>query len=36
MLAVVPIDERKLLGFGILAATGTLIVWVIELAKRSR
>lgn len=36
MLAVVPIDERKLLGFGILVATGALIVWVIELAKRSK
>jgi hypothetical protein len=36
MLAVVPIDERKLLGFGILTATGALIVWVIELAKRTK
>ena len=36
MPAVVPIDERRLLGFGILAATGTLIVWVIELAKRHK
>ena len=35
MLAVVtPLTMRKLLGFGILTATGSMIVWVVELAKR--
>ncbi len=35
MLAVVwPLNVRKLLGFGILTATGSMIVWVVELAKR--
>jgi hypothetical protein len=28
--------DLKLLGFGILTATGALIVWVIELAKRTK
>ncbi|HMD69718.1 MAG TPA: hypothetical protein VKF41_00160 [Bryobacteraceae bacterium] len=35
MLAVVtPLTLRKLLGFGIFTATGSMIVWVVELAKR--
>jgi hypothetical protein len=39
LVVVVPITPhanllRKLLGFGILTATGAMIVWVVELAKR--
>jgi hypothetical protein len=37
MLVVVPpVNQRMLLGFGILTATGAMIVWVVELAKRRK
>jgi len=34
LVVVAPITPRKLLGFAVLTATGSMIVWVVELAKR--
>lgn len=34
LVVAAPLTPRKLLGFGILTATGSMIVWVVELAKR--